>query len=65
MKLFLNDTNEENQSEQLQLNKAEPKHDDSIKIAINEAEIRNLYVSLTYLVCYASWILTECQAQVL
>ena len=54
MKIFLNDTNEENQSEQLQLNKAEPKHDDSIKIAINEAEIRNLYVSLTYLVCYAS-----------
>ena len=51
MKVYLDEANEDEQSEFLQLDKIEPKHlQDFKKIDINEKEIRNQYVSLSQLI---------------
>ena len=50
LKQILNDVNGENKLEQLPMNNIDPKHyDDAQKIDFNAKEIKNLYVSLTYL----------------
>ena len=51
MKVYLDEANEDEQSEFLQLDKIEPKHlQASKKIDINEKEIRNQFVSLSELI---------------
>ena len=51
MKVYLDETNEDEQSEFLQLDKIEPKHlQASMKIDINEKEIRNQFVSPSQLI---------------